>query len=271
MIDYFLGFDFQTHAAAFVLGSTRLAVFLTIAPCFGGGVLPAGVRAALVAALYAVLHPVMLEAVAGFMPVTGETGLRLGGLLLKEVFVGFVLGWLSGLLFWAIEGAGIFIDNQRGAAVEQETDPLSGNASSPTGSFLFQSTVYAFFASGCFLTFLVLLYGTYDIWPPAEYLPARFFTETGSALFFGEALADFMTNVILISAPVVLACLFTDAALGLVNRFAPQLNVYVLAMPVKCALASFLLIIYFALLMTDVPERFAAIGVDFAKLGVWMR
>ena len=70
----------------------------------------------------------------------------------------------------------------------------------------------------------------------------------------------------LISAPVVLACLFADAALGLVNRFAPQLNVYVIAMPVKCAVASFLLIFYFAILLTDASERFSAFGLDLSVL-----
>ena len=99
-----------------------------------------------------------------------------------------------------------------------------------------------------------------------SFLPAELFEKTGAALFFGEKLAQLATNIMLISAPIVLACLFADAALGLVNRFAPQLNVYVLAIPVKCAAASFLLLFYFAVLMSDAPERFAAFGVDLSVM-----
>ena len=69
----------------------------------------------------------------------------------------------------------------------------------------------------------------------------------------------------------MLACLFTDLSLGLINRFASQLNVYVLAMPIKSALSSFLLIFYFAVLMTDAPERFAAFGIDVSALRVWLK
>lgn len=269
MMDFFLSFDVGTHFAAFILGSTRLAVFLSTAPFLGGQVIGMSARSAVVLALYLVLHPVMLEAVSPLLPLAGETGLFFGALVLKEVFIGFVLGWMAGLIFRAVESAGIFIDNQRGAATAQQTDPLSGEMSSPTGSFLFQSTVYAFFASGAFLTFLVLIYGTYECWPAGEMLPAAMFAKPGAALFFGEALSKMMTGVVLISAPVVLACLFTDAALGLINRFAPQLNVYILAMPIKSAMASFLLIFYFALLMTDAPERFAAFGLDVSALKMW--
>ncbi len=104
-----------------------------------------------------------------------------------------------------------------------------------------------------------------------EWLPAAFFTKQGAALFFGELVAVLAVNMVLISAPVVLACLFTDVALGLVNRFASQLNVYVLAMPIKSALSSFLLIFYFAVLMTDAPERFSAFGIDVSQLRIWMK
>ena len=74
----------------------------------------------------------------------------------------------------------------------------------------------------------------------------------------------------MISAPVVLACLFTDIALGLINRFASQLNVYILSLPIKCALASFLLIFYFAVLMSDAPERFGLFGIDVSTLRAMM-
>ena len=42
-------------------------------------------------------------------------------------------------------------------------------------------------------------------------------------------------------------------------------------MPIKSALASFLLIFYFAVLMTDAPERFAAFGIDVSALRVWFK
>ena len=262
----------EMHLAAFVLGSTRLMVFAGVAPFLGTARLDATARSALVLSLYFIVHPAALASLpAEIFPLDASGWLTLAGLALKEVFIGFILGWLSGLIFWAVEGAGFFIDNQRGAGMASEMDPLTGSETSPTGEFLMMSTVYAFFASGAFCALLALLYGTYEVWPVGEILPSAFFTKTGAALFFGERMADLAANIVLISAPVVLACLFADAALGLINRFAPQLNVYVIAMPVKCAVASFLLIFYFAMLMTDSAERFNLFGVDLSALKVLLQ
>ena len=41
-------------------------------------------------------------------------------------------------------------------------------------------------------------------------------------------------------------------------------------MPIKSALSSFLLIFYFAILMTDAPQRFLAFNVDLAALRTLM-
>ncbi len=262
-------FTLEEHFLAFILGAARLAMFIIVAPFMGSSVLAAGAKGAIILALYLILHPMMLASFPDVLPFTATSFVAFAGLILKEVFLGFILGYLSGMAFWAVESAGFFIDNQRGASMAQQSDPLSGEETSPTGSFLFQSTVYVFFATGCFLTFLSVLYGTYVIWSPAEWLPAKFFSEE-AALFFAGAVAKLAVNMVLLAAPVVLACLFTDISLGLINRFASQLNVYILAMPIKSAIASFLLIFYFAVLMTDAPERFALFNLDLAAMQRWL-
>lgn len=271
MLDFLLDYDIQTHLTAFVLGSARLMTFAIVAPFMGNAVLNTTAKSALVLSLYLVVHPVVLANLPATFPMTGSETVLMAGLIAKEVFIGFALGWLSGLIFWAIESGGMFIDNQRGASAANETNYMSGTQSTPTGAFLFHSCTYVFFASGTFLAFLGLLYSTYEFWPVHEFLPSQFFLKEGAALFFGERMAELAVNMVLISAPVVLACLFTDISLGLINRFASQLNVYVLAMPIKSALASFLLIFYFAVLMTDAPERFAAFGIDVSALRVWLK
>ncbi|MBO4316786.1 MAG: flagellar biosynthetic protein FliR, partial [Mailhella sp.] len=74
----------------------------------------------------------------------------------------------------------------------------------------------------------------------------------------------------LLSGPVVVACLLTDISLGLINRFASQLNVYVLAMPIKSGVASLLLIFYFGMLMTGAVRMFDSFGGDLNYLKALM-
>lgn len=268
MIDYLLEYDLSLHLVALGVGTARLFAFVSMAPFMGNAALNVQARGAIVLSMYLPLHPVLLDAISPDW-LLGTGLITLIGLILKEIFLGLTLGWLAGMVFWAIESAGSLIDNQRGASMAQGSDPTTGEQISPTASFLFQSTCYAFFASGSFFLLIATLYGAYEIWPVTDTLPSAFFLKDGAALFFGEKVAELALNAVLLSAPVVLACLFTDISLGLVNRFASQLNVYILAMPIKSGLASFLLIIYFAMLMTDAPERFAVFGIDVSALRVW--
>ena len=76
--------------------------------------------------------------------------------------------------------------------------------------------------------------------------------------------------MMLLSGPIIVACLLTDISLGLINRFASQLNVYVLAMPVKSGLASFLLIFYFGMLMNGTLRMFDSFGADLHHLQLLM-
>jgi type III secretion protein T len=197
-------------------------------------------------------------------------GTLLGGLSIKEVVLGLLMGLLAGMMFWTIQCAGFFIDNQRGAGQATETDPLSGEQSSPTGSFLFQSAVYVFFSTGAFLSFLGMVYSSYEMWPVGSVLPMELFSKPAFALFFAGKVGELALDMMLLSGPIVVACLLTDISLGLINRFASQLNVYVLAMPIKSGLASLLLIFYFSMLMTGAVSMFDSFGSDLHYLRVLM-
>ena len=59
--------------------------------------------------------------------------------------------------------------------------------------------------------------------------------------FFFEAIKTAM----LLAAPMLIALFLSEFGLGLINRFAPQLNVFFLSMPIKSAVAVLILIFYF--------------------------
>lgn len=188
-----------------------------------------------------------------------------GVIILKETLIGMLLGYLAGMLFWTVQCAGFFIDNQRGASMASETDPLSGDQTSPLGSFFFQSAVYLFFSSGAFLAMLGTVYASYEIWPVATLIPLSAFADIDVPLFFAGRVGWLMLMMVLLSGPIVVACLLTDVSLGLINRFASQLNVYVLAMPIKSGVAMFLLLFYFVLLMSNASGMFDNLRIDLEQ------
>lgn len=249
------------NLTAFVLGMPRLFALITVAPFFGASVVTGQVRFVLVLALYLPLHPVLTESLVPEITLSPSLDLATGGrialLLAKETLLGLILGFLAGIVFWAVQSAGFFMDNQRGASMAEGADILSGEQSSPLGQLLFQSLTYLFYTTGAFLAFLGVVYASYEIWPVTQPLPAV--SGLALPLYFASKLGWLMALMLLLAGPIAAACLLTDISLGLVNRFAAQLNVYILAMPIKCGLVAFLLCFYFGLLLSHAPELFDSI------------
>ncbi len=259
--------ELYENLLALLLGMPRLFVMAQVAPFMGSTVLTGQMRTAAVFACYMVLHPALVAQVSATDIGSGLAAVVwCAAVILKECLLGLFLGFLSGFLFWAIMSAGFFVDNQRGASMASDADPLSGEQSSPFGTFFLQSMVYFFFSSGAFLAFLGLVYGGYEVWPVMELLPLSAMHRLDFPLFFARQVAWLVLMMLLLSGPVVVACLLTDVSLGLINRFASQLNVYVLAMPIKSGVAIFLMLVYFGMLMADLPQMFGKIAADFREL-----
>lgn len=214
-----------------------LAAFRT-APLLGATVMPPQTLNSFAMALALLFYPIA--------EIGAPQELSLSWLLLplvvKELFIGLVIGFFLGILFWVAQSLGFLIDNQRGASMAQGMDPLSGDQLSPLASLFFQFAAMLFFTSGAFASFIGMLAESYAIWPVFAYLPNL----TGSAMQNLLLLqADMVLRLaVMLAAPVMALCFLTDFGLGLVNRFAQQLNVFVLAMPLKSAVALFVLSLY---------------------------
>jgi type III secretion protein SpaR/YscT/HrcT len=168
----------------------------------------------------------------------------------KEAALGFAIGYLLAIPFWAFEAIGFFIDNQRGASIGATLNPLTGNDSSPLGMLFNQAFMVFVFASGGFLLMLGALYQSFMLWPVLQWQPALHAGATGVAAdaWLGQ-LDTLVRTALLLSAPAIIAMFLAELGLALVSRFAPQLQVFFLAMPIKSALALFVLVMYMGTLL----------------------
>ena len=76
------------------------------------------------------------------------------------------------------------------------------------------------------------------------------------ALFFAQS----FLIVFKISAPVVVALFLTNVALALMARVAPQMNVFVIGLPIQVAVGFTMMIIALPLLATVGPEVFQGVS-----------
>ncbi len=197
-------------------------------------------------------------------PETIEISWVLLPLVIKELFIGLLIGFFLGILFWTAQNLGSLIDNQRGASMAMGQDPLSGDQLSPFASLFFQFTAMLFFSSGAFASFIGMLMETYTIWPIFAPIPNLTGTAIQNLLLLQ---ADMVLRLaVMLAAPIMALCFLVDFGLGMVNRFAQQLNVFVLAMPIKSAVALMVLVIYAATMLGVFQEGIQGMDILFLNL-----
>ena len=234
--------EFHRWILAAVLAMARFGGAFAICPALTDSMIPGLARRAAVLGFAFLAIP---HVKAGMPP--GEPNRWMFALLAaKEAVIGFLLGFFAAIPFWVAENIGNFIDNQRGATMGEVYSPLNGAQVSTTGIFFTQVVSTLFFVSGAVLVLLGAIYASYSIWPVfgnwvqlAPQAPAQILATVDAMLM----------KTVIISAPVIIIMFLATLGLGLVNRTAPQLNVFFLSMPVKSALGVAMLIIYLPFIM----------------------
>ena len=224
---------------AFILASVRLGAAMAVLPATSSSMITGFARRAAVLAFAALLVPCVY---ADWMPPGDAIPWDIVCVVsLKEAVVGMLIGFFAAIPFWIVENVGNLIDNQRGATMGEVYSPLSGAQVSSTGLFFTQVVSTLFFVGGAVFILLGALYRSYALWPVFTE-GVRFDPATPLAIL-GAADAMLETTVI-IAAPIVILMFLATVGLGLVNRTAPQLNVFFLSMPIKSALGVAMLVIY---------------------------
>ena len=233
------------------VGTARIACAFMLLPLFASETIPAMVRNSIFIGLGLVslsLQP----------PLSIATIDAIGWVKIfaKEAFVGLVIGFFFGSVLWALEAAGQIIDTKVGATLAQIVDPLSGHQTSLNGAFLGRLANIVFVFSGGLSLIVRVIMESYALWPIAA--PAPTLDPQGVVLFEAE-FGRMMVLAVLFASPVLTVLFLIDAGLGLVNRFAQQLNVFTLSMSIKAFAATLVILLllgsYSFAIARDVASR----------------
>ncbi|MGI9280259.1 MAG: type III secretion system export apparatus subunit SctT [Endozoicomonas sp.] len=245
----------------FTMGMPRIVALFTLIPflhkrMLGGAMMRNGICACLI--LF--LHPMLAE----HKPDETITIYATAGFVLKEAFIGAILGFCITIPFWALESAGFFIDNQRGASMASALNPLSGAETSPMGVLFSQAFTAIFMVSGLFLLLLQSLFISYDAWPVFSFYPKL---TPEAAIFFLNQFDLIIGLAMWLAAPVVISMFITEFGIALISRSAPQLNVFILAMPIKSGVAAAILVVYVSTILKLAKKHDEGIPMIFRTLG----
>ncbi len=234
--------EFHRWILAAVLAMARLGGAFAICPALSDSMIPGVARRVAILALSLIAIP---SVKAGMPP--GEPNMWAFAFLgFKETFIGWLIGFFGAIPFWVAENTGNFIDNQRGATMGEVYSPLNGSQVSTTGIFFTQIVSTVFFVGGAVFLFLGAIYASYQIWPVFSGMAG--FVPNAPETLLGT-LDGMLKKTVVISAPAIIVMFLATVGLGLVNRTAPQLNVFFLSMPIKSALGVAMLIVYLPFIM----------------------
>lgn len=203
----------------------RVGGILFALPFFGEQATPIRVRILLSVAIAFMIYP-MIES---HWP-RGFPNDLLGFviLLLKELMIGLLIGYVAKLAQEALIAAATIVGFQMGFGTANMIMPNSEQMTDAFTAFHRVLIVLFFLALDLHHIYLSALVDTFRAIPSGE---AIFRAEIGSFLI--RMSADLFVIAIRLAAPVLIALLFTMAALGLVARAVPQIQVFVLSFPVS--------------------------------------
>jgi flagellar biosynthetic protein FliR len=207
---------------AIMLGAVRAGAWMLISPPFNSRLIPGPVKALLSIGFALPVAPQLKASLPSI-----ETADIIASALL-QFFVGAALGFITLIMFSALQAAGDMLDVFGGFTLAQAYDPLSMVQSSIFGRFYNLVAVTLLFATNGHELILRGFLQTYQTLP----LNASFSMGTLNDLLI-KGVGELFVASLQIAGPLIAILFLTDVAFGLLNRVAPALNAFQLGFPAK--------------------------------------
>ncbi|CAM3854593.1 type III secretion system export apparatus subunit SctT [Serratia silvae] len=217
----------------------RIMPAFMILPFLNNSVLTGAIRMPVAGLIGAALWPGEVSSIAW----SGQEGMLLF-LVVKELAIGLFIGLFLVFPIWVMHAAGSIIDNQRGATLSSNMDPVSGVDTSELANLFNLFAAVVVLQSGGMLLLLEVFEQSYKLWPPQV-------LDFPSIKVLLPFIVKLVEAAIVLASPLVASFILTEILLGMLARYAPQLNAFSLALTVKSIVAFFLLILYFSPVFPD--------------------
>jgi flagellar biosynthetic protein FliR len=233
----------------FFLVFLRTGAFLMAIPMLNGSSVPVIFRIGLCLVTSLLVFPLVA---GGALPaVTGDV-VTLGVSAAGEVLIGILAGFSIRLVFEGVQLAGELAGYQMGLAIAEVIDPASEDQVAILSQFMSLLATLVFLAINGHHWFIRTLVESFEAVPPIGFHVNGPLLERLTRLT-----AEMFITGLKAGAPVIVALLLGTVAFGLVARTVPQMNIFVVSMPVNIAVG----LLFFGL---SLPHLVAYMGDLFA-------
>ena len=231
---------------------TRLTGLLVSAPLFSTYPIPTQVKVWLAAAIAFILFPIV-QANSSFVTPTSVPALTL--ILFKEFLIGFAIGFCANILFVGIELGVNTFTVQMGLSADQALNPTSGgNSPVLTQAYTYLASM-VFIGLGAHRWLFSAIYASFKDMPIG-------YTMTFSSGLIEQIIvitSQLFSVALGIAIPIFGILFITDVLLGFTSKMMPQMNIFMVSLPLKIYLGLLLSLMF----MRPMAEHMAVIIEQF--------
>lgn len=191
------------------------------------------------------------------LPSLPSTLAGLAPIALRELLVGMLIGFIASLALSAIQFAGQLLDINMGLAMVNVLDPMTNTQVPIMGNFLHLIAMLIFLSINGHHMLLRALMDSYALVPVGTAVLSDALSHS-----LIEVAANLFVVGLKVAAPVLGALFLTTVALGLLNRAVPQMNVFVIGLPVQLAVGVFMLMVALPLYVSFLQVIFRGMSAD---------
>jgi flagellar biosynthesis protein FliR len=254
MLEQWLITGIYTHLLVF----SRIGAALFAMPLFGDRFLPTQTRLILGLAITVLVTPLLMGQLPPMPGAPSGLLLLLGG----EIFIGIFIGTAARIVFETLDVASQIIAQQTGLASALSFNPALGTQATIVTTFLATLGLMIIFATQTHYLLLEAIVGSYGPFPAGQ-MPM-----SGDMLAVIASLIDasFVLGLKL-AAPFMVIGIVFFLGLALVARLQPQLQVFLVALPLQVCVGLLLLGLTLSAMMTSWLKEFEAALLPFLGSG----
>jgi len=225
---------------AFMLTFMRIGTAAMVMPGIGDSFVTSRVRLHIALALSFVLTPIVMPYIPSPMPQL----FALVHMIVIEMIIGLLMGTIARIFVIALDTAGMVISAQSGLANAQVFNPTEATQGSIIGSLLTMTAAVLIFVTNLHHMLIMGFVESYQMFPMGV-MP-----DTGSlAELMTKAVSTSFNIGVKLASPFIVMMLLVYVGMGVLSRLMPQLQVFLVILPLQILMSIVLLGLVFAAIM----------------------
>jgi len=224
----------------YILTFARVGTVMMVMPGIGDSFVSPNIRLVFALAFSVVVAPVTAE----YLPEVTTNALFVQ-LLLSEIVIGFFIGTVARIFVAALDVAGMLISMAVGTGNAMVFNPQMAGQGSLIGVFLSITGAMMLFATDLHHMLIYGMLESYKSFPVTEGIPLV----SGMAQTIAQAVSNSFQIGFFMAAPFLIVSLFLYVAMGILGRLMPQIQVFILALPLQIMLGMVVMIMVMSTMM----------------------